>query len=163
MLTIRPASSDDLPALNAIYNHYVHTDVLFDIAERTLDDAQRWLDGHREPEHPAIVALEDSELAGWASLSPFGGREAYRITKEISVYVAPRLHRRGIGRKLVDAVIEIGKANGVHSVIARITAGNQSSVGLFASMRFAHVGIEREVGFKDGHYLDAVIMQKLLT
>ena len=163
MLSIRPASSDHLPALNAIYNHYVHTDVLFDVAERTLDEAQRWLDAHQAPEHPAIIALEDDVPVGWGSLSPFGSREAYRVTKEVSVYVAPRFHRRGYGRMLVDAVAQIGRYNGVHTVIARITAGNEASVGLFASMGFAHVGVEREVGFKDGRYLDVAIMQKLLT
>src|SRR3970040_640287 len=104
MPTTRPASPDDLPALNALYNHYVHTDVIFDLADRTLEQAHAWLGEHASAEHPALVALEGDALAGWASLSPFNKREAYRITSEISVYVAPQHHRRGIGTKLADAV-----------------------------------------------------------
>src|SRR5690606_6101631 len=109
-----------------------------------------------------IVAEIDGEIAGFASLSPFRDRPAYRPTVENSVYVHADHRGRGVGRALMEAIVEIAAARGFHSVIARIVGDHEASIALHRSVGFELVGVEREVGRKFGRWLDVAVMQKML-
>ena len=97
---------------------------------------------------------------GWASLSKWSERGAYADTAEVSLYVAEAQRGRGIGRRLLEAVIEEGRRAGLHAVIAQIVGGNEVSVHLHRALGFEHVGVLREVGRKFGRLLDVCIMEK---
>lgn len=161
-ITVRLATLDDAPAVMAIYNAEVESQVsTFDLVARTLDEQRRWL-AQRSGAFSAVVAVLDDEVVGFASLSPYKERAAYRTTVEDSVYVS-RLHPRlGIGRTLMEHVIDIARDSGFHSIIARIEASGVASRALHEACGFELVGIEREVGRKFNRWLDVAIMQLLL-
>jgi L-amino acid N-acyltransferase YncA len=161
-ITVRLATLADAPAVMAIYNAEVENQVsTFDLVARTLDEQRRWL-AQRSGAFSAVVAVLDGEVVGFASLSPYKERAAYRTTVEDSVYVSREHPRLGIGRTLMEHVIGIARDSGFHSVIARIEASGTASRALHEACGFELVGIEREVGRKFNRWLDVAIMQLLL-
>ncbi len=159
---VRLAERRDAAEIRAIHNHYVtETTALADMVPRTLDEQVAWINEHSGA-HPAVVAVAGGRVVGFASLSLFRPRPAYATTVEDSVYVAPERHREGTGRALLDELLRLASAHGFHSVIARITGGNDASIGLHRACGFEHVGVEREVLRKHGRWLDVVEMQRLL-
>jgi phosphinothricin acetyltransferase len=95
-------------------------------------------------------------------LSPYRLRPAYSTTVEDSVYVARHRRGEGLGRALLGELLDLATAHGFHTVIARIIAGHDASIGLHRSCGFEPVGVEREVGRKFGQWLDIVEMQRML-
>ena len=161
-LRIRPATAADLPAINAIYNHYVlHATCTYQEEPSTADERTAWFAAHG-PNHPVTVAERDGKVVGWGSLSRFHARSAYRNTVENSVYVPHDLHRQGIGSALLADLVERAKSAGHHSILALIDASQRGSVALHAKHGFVEVGRLREVGFKFGRWLDVVYMQRMV-
>jgi len=161
MLTIRPAKADDLNAITEIYNEAIlATDATFDTKAKTDDEQRAWFVNHG-PKNPILVAELDGFVVGWVSLSQWSDRCAYSDTAEISLYVKEGLRGRGIGSRLMKDIIQRGEEVGLHTVIARITAGNQRSIHLHESVGFEHIGVMREVGRKFGRLLDVRLMQKI--
>ena len=159
---IRTAILADAEAIRTIYNHEVeNTTATMDLVPRSLDDQLEWL-AARSGAFATIVAELDGEVVGFASLSPYKERAAYRPTVEDSVYVRRDLGGRGIGKALLTAVIELAATSGFHSVMARIEASGEASRALHASCGFREVGVEIEVGRKFNRWIDMVLMQKLL-
>ena len=101
-------------------------------------------------------------MVGFASLSPYKERAAYRTTVEDSVYVDRARGGEGIGTALLTNLLEVARASGFHTVIARIEASGAASLALHARCGFELVGIEREVGRKFNRWLDVAVMQRLL-
>jgi phosphinothricin acetyltransferase len=156
------ATLADAAAIRAIYNLEVETSTAtFDLVSRSLAEQEAWL-ADRSGAFAAIVATEGDEVVGFAALSPYKERAAYRTTVEDSVYVRRDRHGLGVGRTLLGELLEGARASGFHSVIARIEAGGTASRGLHARCGFELVGIEREVGRKFGRWLDVALMQRLL-
>ncbi len=160
---VRPATRDDAEAICAIYNPYVTgTTVTFDMVARRLEDQLQWLDEHSGV-HPALVAVDDhAAVRGFASVSPYRTRPAYRTTVEDSVYVDPDAQGRGVGRLLLGEIVDLAEAHGFHAVMARIVDDHAASIALHRSCGFALVGVEREVGRKFGRWLDVALMQRLV-
>ncbi len=162
--TIRPATVADAADIAAIYNREVTSSTAtFDLVERSIDDQREWLTA-RSGAFAAIVAVaaDTDELVGFASLSPYKERAAYRTTVENSVYVHRDHGGQGIGTLLMEHLIATARESGFHSIIARIEAGSETSRGLHRSCGFELVGIEREVGRKFRRWLDVAVMQLLL-
>jgi L-amino acid N-acyltransferase YncA len=160
-LTIRPARADDLGAITEIYNEAVLTSVAtFDTEPKSLDDRRAWFAAHG-PCHPVLVAEREGAVLGWASLSRWSERPAYAETVEVSVYVAAPHRGRGVGRRLLEAVLDRGRRAGLHAVIAQIAAENAVSIHLHEAFGFERVGLLREVGRKFGRLLDVLIMEKV--
>ncbi len=160
---VRPARMEDAEAIRSIYNHEVTTSTAtFDLTPRSLDDQRRWL-AARSGAHAALVASDaGGRVVGFGSLSPYRDRPAYRTTVEDSVYVDPGRRRGGVGRSLLGELVRVATGHGFHTVIARIVGGHEASIALHRSLGFAVVGTEREVGRKFGHWLDVVVMQRML-
>ena len=160
--TIRLATADDAEPIMAIYNGEVTSSTAtFDLVPRSLDDQRAWL-AARSGAFSAIVAVHDGQVVGFASLSPYKERAAYRTTVEDSVYVHRNHTGRGIGRLLLVELVDIARNSGFHSVIARIEAGGAASRALHAACGFDLVGVERQVGRKFGRWLDVAVMQIVL-
>lgn len=159
---IRPATTADAEATVDIYNVEVATsDVTFDLVARTLDEQRVWLDA-RSGALEVIVAEIDGRVAGFASLSTYRERAAYRGTVEDSVYVHADARGQGVGKALLTGIVDVASARGFHTVIGRVVGGHDASIALHRAAGFEHVGVEREVGRKFGRWLDVVVMQKLL-
>jgi L-amino acid N-acyltransferase YncA len=162
-ITLRPATVADAAAIAAIYNHEVlTTTATFDLVPRGLEEQREWLLA-RSGAFSAIVAVDpDAGVVGFASLSPYKERAAYRTTVEDSVYVDRAVGGQGIGTLLLMRLLEIARESGFHTVVARIEAGGTASRSLHARCGFELVGIEREVGRKFNRWLDVAIMQVML-
>ena len=161
-MDVRLATPDDAEPMRAIYNlEVLESTVTFDLVPRSLADQQAWLRDHSGA-HPAIVAVEDDLVVGFASLSSYRDRPAYSTTVEDSVYVRRDRQGQGIGRLLLEALVELARQHGFHTVIARIVGGHEASIALHRSCGFELVGTEREVGRKFGRWLDVVELQRLL-
>ena len=160
--TIRLATEADLGAINAIYNHYVaHSTCTYQLEAETNEARLLWFRAHG-PRHPVTVALIDGEIAGWAALNPYHRREAYARTVENSIYIHPDFQRRGLGRLLLADLIERARTLGHHTILAGISAEQEPSLALHVAFGFAKVAHLREVGFKQGQWLDVVFLQLLL-
>lgn len=160
--TIRAATADDLPAIAAIYNHYVATSTCtFQYDPDTDADRREWFAG-RTAAHPVVVAEEGGEVVGWAALSPWKSRIGYAHSVEFSVYVHPEHHRRGIGRELVVDLIDRARAAGHHTIIGGACTEHPASMALQESLGFVPVAHFRETGYKFGRWLDVVYFQLML-
>ena len=162
--SLRLATVDDAEAIRTIYNYEVeNTTATFDLVPRSLQDQRAWLSA-RSGAFSAIVAVDDasSEVLGFSSLSPYKERAAYRTSVEDSVYVRRDSHGRGIGKVLLNHVLDVAADSGFHAVMARIEASGTASRALHASCGFVLVGVEREIGRKFNRWLDVALMQCLL-
>lgn len=159
---LRPAVLADAAAIREIYNYEVlHTTATFDLVPRSLADQEAWL-AARTGAFSALVADRAGEVVGYASLSPYKERAAYRTTVEDSVYVRRDRLGGGIGSLLLRGILDVAASSGFHTVIARVEAGSVASQALHASCGFTVVGVEREVGRKFNRWLDIVLMQRML-
>lgn len=161
MLKVRHATLEDLQDITEIYNEAIRKTVAtFDTQTKTLEEQKEWFKNHGT-KNPIIVAEADGKIVAWAALSQYSTKCAYSDTAEISLYVKDEYQGKGIGKKLMEKIIEKGRKVGIHAVIARITEGNKISILLHESAGFKHVGIYKEVGYKFGKRLDVYLMEKI--
>jgi phosphinothricin acetyltransferase len=159
---LRPAREADLSTINDIYNHYVlHSDCTYQEEPEPMEGRRQWFQHHAQ-RHPVIVAESDGQVIGWASLSSFHARSAYRHTVENSVYVHHQHHRQGIGSLLLQELIVQARSLGHRAIIAGIDADQAASVALHAKFQFQEVGRLKQVGFKFDRWLDVIYMELLL-
>lgn len=155
-MVIRKPVREDIPALLDIYNYEVENGVAtLDINKKTLSDWEKWYENHNISNHPLIVCEIDGEVAGYATLSSYREKEAYKSTVELSVYVSPFNRKTGVGTALMDAIITMAKEDeSIHTVVSVITAGNEASCRLHEKFGFTFCGTIKEVGEKFGKYVD---------
>jgi phosphinothricin acetyltransferase len=160
-VAIRPAVAADIPAITRIYAHAVeHGTASFELAPPDEVEMARRMSDLAAKGYPYLAADSDGALVGYAYASPYRARPAYRHTVENSVYVAPDMHKRGIGRALLMALIEAVAARGFRQMIAVIGDSNQAaSIALHEAAGFHHIGTLENVGFKHSRWLDTVLMQ----
>jgi phosphinothricin acetyltransferase len=160
---VRLATLDDAAPIREIYNLEVTTSTAtFDLVPRTLEEQRAW-QAERSGARAVVVAEDDGELCGFASLSPWRDRPAYATTVEDSVYVHRAHQGKGVGRALLDELLRTATAHGFHACMARIVGGHEASIALHRRCGFEIVGTEREVGRKFGRWLDVVLMERLLA
>jgi L-amino acid N-acyltransferase len=161
-MELRLAALEDAEAIREIYNVEVtQSTVTFDLVPRSLEEQQNWLQA-RSGAHAVIVAVEDGEVVGFGSLSPWRDRPAYATTVEDSVYVRRDRQGRGVGRAVLEELVRVATLHGFHAMIGRIVGGHEASIALHRAAGFEQVGVEREVGRKFNRWLDVVLMQRLL-
>jgi phosphinothricin acetyltransferase len=147
-------SSRDAGACAAVYAEFVTDTVIsFETVPPTEGDlAERIARVSRT--HPWLVAEEAGRVLGFAYGSPHRDRAAYRWAADVSVYIEPASHRRGIGRALYSTLFDLLRAQGMLIACAGITLPNQASVALHESFGFVSVGVYRQIGFKSGAWHD---------
>lgn len=161
-MEIRLAETADAAAIAAIYNVEVTgSTVTFDLTPRTLAEQVAWLQ-QRSGVHAVIVAVDDDEVVGFASLSPWRDRPAYATTVEDSIYVRDDQRGNGVGRRLLEELVALATRHGFHTMMARIVGGHTASIALHRAVGFDVIGTEHEVGRKFGRWLDVVLMQRML-
>jgi phosphinothricin acetyltransferase len=163
-VTVRPATHADIPATTRIYAHAVeHGTASFELAAPDEAEMVRRFQELTAHGFPYLVALVDGAVVGYAYAGPYRARPAYRFTVENSVYVAHDSHRRGIGKTLLQALIEACTEKGFRLMVAVIGDSNQgASIGLHEAADFEHVGAFKNIGYKFDRWLDTVLMQRAL-
>ncbi len=161
-MRIRRANLTDSEAIRQIYNiEVIGSTATLDLVPRTPEEQASWMVAHSGV-YPVIVADDDGELVGFASLSPYRPRPGYATAVEDSVYVAEQQRGKGVGRALLSDAVVMARTHGFHSVIARVGAAQAASVALHQACGFNLVGTEREIGRKFGRWVDVAILQRLL-
>lgn len=159
---IRKATENDLNAINDIYNYYVlNSTCTFQTEVETIQDRMNWFQSHGD-EYPIIVCEINKEIIGWASLSPFHKRKAYKPTVENSVYIRNDNLRKGFGTSLSKELIKLAKKIGYHSIIAKISEDQNASVVLHEKLSFQKAAHLKEVGFKFNKRIDVVFYQLII-
>ena len=155
-LVIRPITQDDVVSCLDIYNYEVANGVAtLDLEPRTLPEWQEWFDAHKTSEHCIFVGLMDDVVVGYASLSPYRTKDAFKSTVELSIYIHQDHRGKGVASKLMAHILEHAKENDtLHTVVSVITAGNEGSTKLHSRFGFTYCGLTPEVGFKHGKYQD---------
>lgn len=160
-IVIADATGADLGPIFGIYDHYVlNTTATFETEARSEAERQAWYLAHDPRSHALLVARDraSGDVLGWAGLSPWSPRPAYRRTAEVSIYVAPDAHRVGVGRALMEAMIKRAKTNRFGVLVARIAGPSEASKAFHASFGFQPVGLMRRCGSKFGSLHDVLMM-----
>jgi len=163
-LIIRPSRDEDVPAVHGFYIASVETETASweydppDLAEFTRRRADLLAKGY-----PYLVAELDGKTVGYSYASAFRARIGYRFVVEDSIYVDPAMKGRGIGKKLLMALIDECTRLGYRQMVAVIgDSANAGSIKLHAACGFEHAALFKGIGYKFGHWLDSVQMQRPL-
>ena len=148
----------------AIFNDAIlHSTALYEYAPRTLVSMRTWFDTKAARGFPIVgVETDEGTLMGFGTYGVFRDRPAYKYTVEHSIYVDERFRRRGVGRRLLDALIDAARAQQVHVLVGGIDAANTASIALHEQLGFVHCGTVHQAGFKFGRWLDLAFYQKVL-
>ena len=163
--SIRDATKEDLPEILAIYNHYVaNSTVTFDEEPMVLKDLRSRFQQLAKLGFPFIVAQSPGgQLLGYANVSPWKQKAAYRYTVENSIYLGPASRGKGLGRVLMAELIERSRAAGICEIVAVIAdRGAEASIRLHRDFGFKEIGRLGRVGFKFDRWLGTILMQKSL-
>lgn len=162
-LIIRPFEWRDVPAITAIYRHYVDETVITFETEAPSEAIMADRFGKLvDLGHPLIIGEVDGTTIGYAYASFYRPRAAYRFTCEDSIYLAPDAIGQGIGGKLLANLLVASKSAGFTQMLAVITGERANSIRLHEKMGFRKVGHYDAVGFKFDRWLDVVHLQKAL-
>ena len=162
---VRPATAEDLEAINDIYNHYVaESHYTFDDEAISMDGRREWFTHYAERgRHRVLVAVDGERVIGYASSSRFRPKPAYLTSVETSVYLAPNAIGRGAGTRLYEALFRSLEGEDVHRAYAGIALPNPGSIGLHEKFGFKRVAHFTEQGRKFGRYWDVDWFEKPLT
>lgn len=164
-MRIRDSDDRDFSAIQRIYAHHVlHGSASFEEVPPAADELAARRKGVLQSGLPYLVAETDNGVIGYCYATPYRTRSAYRFTIEDSVYVADGMHRRGIGRALLAALIARCNGGPWRQMVAIIgDSGNAPSIRLHAKLGFHRAGVLRSVGWKFNRWTDTVLMQRDLN
>lgn len=172
---IRPVKTSDAASISAIFNHYIeHTTTSFETVPVSISEMGKRI-SDISSYYPYLVYEDDEiecgnpdnaehskKVLGYAYAHAWKERSAYAPTAEITIYLNPEVTGRGIGKKLMSQLIEECTAQGLHSLIACITAENEPSIRFHESFGFKQASLFRQVGYKFNRFLDVVDMQLII-
>ena len=158
---IRLATDADAPAIAAIYNQgIVERGATFETTLRQPADIVARLDDPAR--FPMLVADDEGVVLGWASLSTYRPRACYAGIAEFSIYLDRAARGRGLGRRLLEALIDAARDRGYTKLVSRIFPFNTASRALCRACGFREVGVYEKHGQLDGQWLDVVIVERLI-
>ena len=163
MINIKNATETDVEGMLLIYNDIIeNTTAVYDYRPHTIEMRQAWFNEKLRTGFPVIVAAEDNKIVGFASFGPFRNWAAYKYSVENSVYVAADHRGKGIGKLLMQPLINADQNMNMHTIIASIDNTNEASLRLHQDFGFVEVAHFKEVGYKFGKWLDLKFLQLLL-
>jgi phosphinothricin acetyltransferase len=162
---IRAATAADVPDMREIYNHYVaNSTVTFDEDALSLKEFRAKFRQGQEAGYPWLVAVSpNGQVLGYANVSPWKPKAAYRYTVEDSIYLGAASTGKGLGTALFAELLERSRQAGVKEIIAVIAdRGADASIAMHKRFGFKEVGHMGRVGFKFGRWLGTYMLQKSL-
>lgn len=163
---VRPATEADLPAITHLFNILIPTtatawrDHLADD-----DEMDAWWADQEARGNPVLVAVVDGRVVGYTTWTGFRGGDrfpGYRQTVEHTIHVDGDQHGRGVGRALVEALVDEARRRGVHVVVGAVDSENEGSLAFHRALGFTEVGRMPEVGRKFDRWLDLVLLQRIV-
>ena len=165
-MLIRDARDEDAPDITALHNALISTTTI--TWTETLDTPEHrleWLRRQCESGFPVLVAETGGSVVGFTTYEPFRGEgkwPGYRYTAELSVHVAEAQWGKGVGRSLIEALVERARSAGIHVLVAGIDGANEASIRFHERLGFEVVGRMPQTGVKFGRWLDLVLMQRII-
>lgn len=142
----------------------VNSTALYDYKPRAPESMAPWFATKRSHGFPVLgIEDESGRLMGFASYGTFRAWPAYKYSVEHSIYIHRDHRGAGLGRRLLQALIEAAGERDVHTMIGGIDATNAASIALHQRLGFTHAGTIREAGFKFGRWLDLAFYQRVLA
>lgn len=126
--------------------------------EAKMPDWQHWDEGHLDV--CRLVARDGESILGWAALSPVSRRQVYAGVAEVSVYIAESARRQGVGKALMNALIEASEANGIWTLQSSVFPENQASIRLHLNHGFRELGRRERVAKLHGVWRDTVLLER---
>jgi L-amino acid N-acyltransferase YncA len=167
---ILPMRPECWPAVRAIYSEGIATgNATF---ETQLPEWEKWDNSHRQdcrlvalaPINPAaddlVTPIDTATILGWAALSAVSARHVYRGVAEVSVYVAAAARGKGVGKALLESLVEESEASGVWTLHAGIFPENGTSIALHKSCGFREVGMRRRIGKLGAVWRDVLLLER---
>lgn len=162
-IKIRDYQIQDCKAIIEIINDAIlNSTALYDYNIRTLNTQEAIFEEKLQKGFPVIVAESNNEVFGFGYYSEFRFREAYKFTVEHSVYANKNAIGKGIGKLLLNELIERAKKQNLHTMIGVIDSENTNSIDFHKKFGFEEVGFIKESGYKFDRWLHSVIVQKML-
>lgn len=162
-IVVRQSREDDVPAMMAIYTHHIRRGLAGGVVvAEDADDIKKRRKSMLSKRLPHLVAEAGGEVIGYAYAVPFRKRPAYRYTAKHSIYIHPGHLGQGLGRRLLDALVESCAAAGYRQLIGYVDGANVASLKLHERAGFREVGRLPSVAFKYGKWADSVMMQRAL-
>jgi L-amino acid N-acyltransferase len=160
---IADATQQDLEGLLVIYNDVIATSTAIYASEPvSLQDREHWWRTRTAQGYPVLIARDEHGVAGFATFGDFRAWPGYRFTVEHSVHVRADGRGRGIGTRLLQALLPRAAALGKHVMIAGVDAANAASIRFHERQGFHKSGHLREVGYKFNRWLDLVFLQRTI-
>jgi phosphinothricin acetyltransferase len=153
---VTPMQPDDWPAVREIYREGIATGHA--TFETEVPDWEKWDSGHRQD--CRLIARIGEQVLGWAALSPVSGRCVYAGVAEVSVYVAAEARGSGVGKALLQALIEESELHHIWTLQAGIFPENAASIALHTSRGFREVGVRRHIGKRDEVWRDVLLLER---
>jgi phosphinothricin acetyltransferase len=163
-VSIRSATPADVPATTRIYAHSVRCGTAsFELEAPDQAEMSRRMRALLDGGFPYLIAEIDGAVVGYAYAGPYRPRPAYRFSVEDSIYIDPAAQRQGVGRALLDRLIEECTRRGFRQMIAVIGDSAQlPSIKLHRAAGFRMIGTFENCGYKFDRWLDSVFMQRAL-
>ncbi len=147
---------DDWNAVKQIYEEGIATgNATF---QQKAPDWEEWNNGHLG--HSRIIAKEDGIILGWAALTPVSGRCVYAGVAEVSVYVSDKARGKGLGKQLLQKLIEESEANNIWTLQAGIFPENIASIKIHEACGFRILGTREKIGQMNGKWRDTILMER---
>ena len=163
-ITIRNVTEADATAIAELYGHHVlHGTASYEVDPPSADDTLGKIRRITAAGWPFLVAELDGQVAGYAYVTQFRDRAAYRFTCENSIYVRHDCTGRGVGRLLLEALVERAAAYGFRQIVAVVGGAEPASVAVHEKCGFEVVGRLSKVGWKKERWLDTAYLQRELN
>jgi phosphinothricin acetyltransferase len=166
VVLVRDATTADLEAVRGLYNALLLTTTVgWTETEQRAEEREAWFARQTQQGYPVLVVDDDGEVVGYAAYGDFRGAgkwPGYRFTVEHTIHVREDQWGRGVGRALLEELIERALDAGVHVMVAAIDGDNDSSIEFHRRLGFVEVARMPEVGHKFDRWLDLVLMQRVL-
>ena len=164
---LRDAEEKDISAIAEIYNESILVgDASMDGAEKTPDEILGWMRAFSKRETILILEAENAdatwETVGWGIIKRYSDRSGYRFCCETAVYLRRNQTGRGYGTKIKNALIDRCKHYRYHHLVAKIFADNEASIAYNLNLGYEKVGVQRQIGWKNGSWKDVMILQLIL-
>lgn len=159
---IRSVRISDAKDIVEIQNYYIlNTNITFEEEELTVNEMEKRII-EKTKDHPWIVYEENNKVIGYAYLNQWHNKSAYRFSKEASIYVSNNHRGKRIGISLFEELLKLAKDYNVHTIVSGITIPNDASIGIHEKLGFEKIAEFKEIGFKNGNWLNVGYWQKIL-
>jgi phosphinothricin acetyltransferase len=158
-MTIQSLEPSHYPSVKKIYEEGIATgNATF---QTEAPDWGEWNDSHLQ--HSRLVAIENNEVLGWAALTPVSGRCVYAGVAEVSVYVSAKSRGKGIGKLLLEKLIEESEKHNIWTLQAGVFPENSSSLKIHEAVGFRKIGLREKIGKMKGTWRDTVLLERRST